>query len=293
MRLQLVVTSVGPAVAAVVLVACGGSAPTSSTASTSTPPTATVTSVTPSKSPSGSASPTPTGHLDVPVYWVGATPQGPRLFREFSVASPATVGPAAVAATAVDVMLHGAAADPAYHSGWPAGTNVATVSRHAATLFIALDVPVGSVPTASSLAVQQLVYTATAAQPGTQDVTLRLRSSAAAMTLHHVGRAPESDVIAPIWIIDPQWGATVSGSRITVTGTASVFEAQFAWQVRRDDHLVASGTAFASVGVPQRGTFRFVTPKLPAGTYVIVAYDRSMSDGSIYAVDRAQVTLAP
>jgi hypothetical protein len=241
-------------------------------------------------SATGSASATSSSALRVPVYWVSPTPRGPRLFREFA-SVPAQNEPSAAATGALDVMLQGPAADPAYRSGWPSTTHLQSVTDHRGVALVTLELAGDSAPARDSLAVQQLVFTVTAAEPGTQAVTLRLQSPSGTSTLQRLVRAPEDEVVAPIWIIDPQWGADISGPRITVTGTAAVFEAQFAWQVRHAGAVVASGTATASVGMPQRGTFSFTTPRLPAGTYVVVAYERSMADGSVTAFDRAQVRL--
>ncbi len=275
------------------LSSCGGPTGPSAPSTASTLPSA---SATPSsgaptaQSPTGSASPSASTALRVPVYWVSPTPRGPRLFREFA-SVPSQNGPSDAATAALAVMLNGSAADPAYRSGWPSTTSLRSVSERGAVVQVTLDLPTDSTPARDSLPVQQLVYTVTAAQPGTNEVTLRLHRPSGASTLRRLVRAPADEVIAPIWIIDPQWGAHVPGSAITVTGSASVFEAQFAWQVRHAGAVVASGTATASIGMPQRGTFSFTTPRLPAGTYVVIAFDRSMADGSVSAFDRAQVTL--
>ena len=277
-----------------ILTGCGAGSP----ASSPTPPPTTAPSATSaspstpaSMSPSMSASANPTGQVTVPVYWVGATRQGPRLFREFASAAPGTPGAASAAAAALGVMLTGSAADPAYDSGWPSNTTLTASGLAGLVVTVALDLH-GARPLArSSLAVQQLVYTATGAQPGTRAVTIRQSSGSSTVTLHSVARAPQADVLAPIWIINPQWGATVTGPTIRVTGTAAVFEAQLAWRIRQGSQVVASGTATASIGAPDRGSWSFVTPKLSPGTYVIEAYDRSMEDGSVVAIDQAQVSV--
>jgi hypothetical protein len=80
-------------------------------------------------------------------------------------------------------------------------------------------------------------------------------------------------------VLAPTQGATVS-SPVTVSGTASVFEATVTWEVdRADGTRVAHGIAMAPIAAPGRGPWS-VTVTLPPGTYVVTAYAVSAKDGS-------------
>uniref|UniRef100_UPI00286E8BC5 hypothetical protein n=1 Tax=Nocardioides sp. TaxID=35761 RepID=UPI00286E8BC5 len=69
-------------------------------------------------SPSATATDTPAPEV-VPVYFVGDTPDGPRLYREFQAGS----GPEGAKMFALRAALSGAA-DPDYRSLWPAGATI-------------------------------------------------------------------------------------------------------------------------------------------------------------------------
>ncbi len=131
----------------------------------------------PSESPSSSPSESPS-HA-VPVYYVGDTPRGLRLYREFQV--PTEAGDPVT--QAADLSVRGGATDPDYRSLWPAGTSVATSSYDGDVLTVNVesadassgslhDRPAGMTRAEAELAIQQVIYTAQAAlgegRPGVQ-----------------------------------------------------------------------------------------------------------------------------
>ena len=134
-------------------------------------------SVTPTEDPSGSGSPDsdPTGgtpgpsdeEFTVAVYYVGDTPHGPRLYREFHKSTGTTALDAALAdATSVQPL------DPDYRTDWPAGIVASTAFDGVGSdglIQITLadesvhDRPAGMSKAEAQIAVEQLIYTAQAA----------------------------------------------------------------------------------------------------------------------------------
>ncbi|GAA4801979.1 Gmad2 immunoglobulin-like domain-containing protein [Nocardioides caeni] len=170
----------------------------------------------------------------VPVYYVGDTPQGDALFREFSQASG--IDPLVASAAAVTA---GDPVDPDYRTPWPRGRFVSVVETSDA---IVVEVPEASWLEAddldaelAELAVQQLVYSL----QGTIGKRLPLRveyDGQPAPTLLGVDASagltakPELDVLALVNVTEPAEGTTVGGT-FTANGRASSFEATVPWRI--------------------------------------------------------------
>lgn len=280
-------TLVALASLALAVVACGRTEP-SATPSPSEPSPATSS---PSGSPTTSPTPSATQTLTpvrVPVYWAGDTSRGPLLYREFLDAS-APAGASGRAVAALELMLAGQPLDPDYESLWPAAVRVVAVTVDGGTAAVELSGPVPrSARDADSPEVQQLVHTVTAALEGVRAVTLTL--DGAELVPGPVSRSPQVDVLAPVWVVDPQDGASV-GRPLRIFGAATVFEATVSWEVLQDGSVVRSGFSTATIGAPARGTWSAVVRRLPPGTYDVVAYETSMKDGSRQFVDDKTVTL--
>lgn len=275
----------------VALVGCGNADPAPSSG---LPPVASPTTTSPASPPSDSptavtTSPSaPTTDARVPVYWAGDTAAGPLLYREFLPAAVPS-GPAGRAIAALQLMLAGRPLDPDYRSLWPPALTVDQVTIDGATADVALSGPLTRQHRdADSIDVQQLVHTVTAAQSGVTEVAVTVNGSP--LLPSAVGRAPAAEVLAPVWVIDPQQGATV-GRPLRLSGSASVFEAQLRWEVLRDDTVVRAGGATATLGAPERGTWSVTVRGLPPGQYRVVAFDVSLQDGSRQFVDDKSVTL--
>jgi hypothetical protein len=222
----------------------------------------------------GCAAPTPSAGT-VPVYVVGGTGAGSRLYREFRAAG----SPDAVASAVA--WLARAPADPDYRSGW-AG-RAAAVSRAGSVVTVRFTA--GAID--ARLAREQVVWTVTAAD---RSVT-RVRVVAPGLPDRPAaGRGDQAGVLGPVWVLAPADGATAGGP-LTVSGTASVFEATVSVEVRRGAAVVARATATASVGAPGRGSWstRFT---LPPGAYVVAAYEVSEKDGARVGVDTKRVTVS-
>ena len=244
-----------------------------------------------SVSPSASAEPsvtTPVVTATVPVYYAGTTDmpgQRYRLYREFQQAPAADATPGGRAAAAVTRMLtRGSAGDPDYQTLWPAGVSLRQASVDRGVVTVDLTGTAGTTPTGglAVLALQQLVWTATAA--GDTDVVRLLVDGQPMARLWGVDiggelrRASGVDTLAPVWLIEPQHGATV-GRTVQVHVSGYAHEGTVNLRVRNAAGAVVQET-FVTLnrGAPDNGEAR-TTFTLAPGRYVVEAYVVSMEDG--------------
>lgn len=225
----------------------------------------------------GTATTAPGGTLfGVPVYWVGESMRSFRLYREFRDV-PDVGGPVA---SAVAAMTRLQPLDPDYLTPWRPAQRVA-VTRSGQTIVVDLSADafagtqVGSELAAQ--AVQQLVYTATAAaaQAGQEAAAVTILVDGAAADVWGVLRVGEpirralmAGTLAHVWVTDPMQGSTVNSGQVRFTGYGTSFEANFPWTIRSaDGRTVASGfTMGGSMG--RFGEFAF-TANLDPGDYTV------------------------
>ncbi len=253
-------------------VALTGTGPGSPTASTALGPRRTAARI---------PAPLPGDPARIPVYVLGGTGAGARLYREFRAGDRADPARAAVAGLAA------APVDPDYRSPWlavPAG-----LTRAGATVTVTFATAPKLAGAAAAMAVQQVVYTVTAADPTVTKVRVVAPGLPAALTGTATGRGEELDMLASVWLLAPLDGGA-AGTPMTVSGTASVFEATVSIEVRRDSAVLARATATASVGAPGRGEWS-TTVSVPPGEYVVAAFEVSEKDGSRVGVDTKRVSV--
>lgn len=263
----------GPAPAA-----SGTTDPTPSAAPTTTAPT--TTSSTPQET---TGAPTEVVE-DAPIYWVGPSKTSFWLYREFrdvpDLGDPVT--------SAVAAMTREEPLDPDYVNPWqPAERVEVTRDGDAITVDLSADAfsgtDVGS--ELAELALQQLVYTATAAAQSQGPVTVLVDGEPAEVWgVLEVGepmeRAPLVDVQASTWVIEPEQGETVSNP-VHVVGYGTAFEATFSWEVRdaATDDVVQEGFVTGEGSMGTYGDFEFTLDDLAPGDYVLEVYQGDMSDG--------------
>lgn len=278
----LAAAATGVAVRAVV----GGRETTPGRAS---PPTATATPTSPIDGRSTATkipAPLPTGP-PVPVYVLGDTEAGPRLYREFRAGRAAAAGDPVRAATTA---LTEPPADPDYRTPWQ-GVSIARIARSGTDVTVRFAGPPRLAGAGeAAVAVQQVVHTVTAADTAVKRVRVAAPGLPASLTGAPVGRAGPLDLLAPVWLLSPADGGRAE-RKVVLRGTASVFEATVNVEVRRGADVVATVTATATVGAPDRGDWT-ATVTLPPGDYVLAAYEVSAKDGSRLAVDTKRVTVA-
>ena len=237
---------------------------------------------------SGGTGPAPASTVNVPVYYVHDDGMELRLYREFHKVEALPEGKLA---TAVAEMFGDRAIDPDYSSSWPADTEVLSVTRSGDTATVDLtDFPsVGS--DAETKAVQQLVYTVTAADNAVKKVRL-LVDGETPQSGHSdwsdpVARAPMLDVQGLVWLLAPTQDGTV-GSPVKVTVFGTAYEGNVIIKAFRGDAEV--DTTFVTTAM---GEFReaSTTFDLDPGTYTVRAYDGNGMNGELTERDSKEFTV--
>jgi spore germination protein GerM len=218
--------------ALVLLVSCSDNSTVTSSgpsaAPSTTPPTATASPGTAPTAAPATTAPT-AGTRAVAVYYVRDTTNGPRLYREFH-RRPATTDALRDAVTA---MLTEPAVDRDYTSLWPKTTRVKGVRLDGSTAIVDLSKEASSGGFGASFesaSLQQLVWTATAANSSVKTVQLLVEGRKVETLWGHVDtskpmtRGMAAAELGPVWILTPVEGGKIKrGSRFG--GEASVFEA--------------------------------------------------------------------
>ena len=265
-----------------------GSPTSPGTAATTTPATTTPGAAPTSASPSTSGP--VAGQVTVPVYYVvDVQGVGPRLYREFHRVT--RTGDTVM--TALTTLFTGQADDPDYRSLWPASTRVLAVTGGGSpTITVNLSgwaTNLGS--SFEAAAVQQLVYTATAADPSVTRVRLTVNGQpppsghldlSAPQT-----RAPALETVANVWVLAPQQGSTVS-SPVVVRVYGTGFEGNVPLKVFRGGTEVASTTVTTMMG---GFTTAQTTITLPAGSYELRAYNDNGRDATLQLWDTKGFTV--
>lgn len=282
-------TTAGCAVIALlVLIGCTATQPPSDSPSPGAP-AGTVTSPPPSDSSPGQLPVAPTGTAGsveptaLPVYYVGDTAVGFRLYREFHRVP--TADPASDAVR--EMLARDSGIDPDYLSYWPVGTQLRGPVRHAGGLItVDLTAQARTAQFGAELAkmtVQQLVYTVQGALRSTDPVRILVEGERVDELWGHVStgnpiyRADPYAIRALVQINEPAHGAQVRRS-FTVTGEAAAFEANVLWEVLRDGTVVRSGYTTAAEG--QRFSAFSFPLTLEAGEYLVrVVEDSGASPG--------------
>lgn len=253
-----------------------------------------------SSAPSSPAAASPALSARIPVYYVGDTKTGPKLFREYHVLmkKPPTSVAAQLKAGLTEMLDGRTAYDKDYHSGWPASASVRSVSvaNGVATIDLSGATVNGYDPPGNAAALQQLIWTGTAYAGGVGvkllfDGKPRATLWKAALPVSGVlRRAPAVDTLARVWVIDPQAGST-SGKPTTVSLAGIVFEGTINVRVKNSSgRVVYSKVVQLTVGAPAQGTAR-LSIRLNPGKYTIEAFEVSMKDGSVAALDGHSFTV--
>ena len=244
---------------------------------------------TPTEPTKSSSAPAPSGGGALPVYYIGDTPQGPRLYREFQ---PNVDGTEPVS-TAVSLAL-GSALDPDYRTGWPAGSSVTTAGLTPDQITIGLsgnlhDRPAGMTAAEAQLAIEQLIYTAQAAYGhGRVPVQFLLNDSHTNRLLGEPASEPLAegtwyDTLALVNITDPSEGTHVSGT-LHITGLASSYEAIVPWKILQGTKVVDQKFFMAEQGGDLIKLYPFAgdidLSGLAPGTYTLVCSTDDPSGGA-------------
>ena len=186
----------------------------------------------------------------VAAYYLGDTPQGVRLYREFrEVTGPSTdeLSDALAALTSTPT-------DPDYRTAWPEGAftgatfadGVITVTLSDTSL---RDRPASMDEETAGMAVQQVVYTVQAAVQERAPVQFRSPDNPIDMvygvpTAEPIVNDKPLDVLSLVNFSDPAEGARVTGT-LNVSGVADSFEANVPWQILQGSEVVLDGFVMA------------------------------------------------
>lgn len=274
------------AVAALLVLSGCGTASTSTSSSNST-------SISISTSASTPSNPTPETMV-LAQYWVADTARGFRLYREFARLE---VSPDPITA-ALRALVTSQPKDSDYMSLWPLGTkiNSVVVSGKKATIDLTFDnLNVGA--EGEILAIAQLVWTATAADPSVTKISLIVDGKKIESLAGHVDagmtftRAPTYEVLAPVWITSPEEGVEISAEGFTLSGLASTFEANVVWKVSQNGKLIQQGSTTSLGAAPAWEPWSVAISGLTPGVYQFAAMEFSAKDGSLVAQDTKTATL--
>ncbi len=231
-----------------------------------------------------SSSSVPADTVTVPVYFVGQTPQGPRLYREFRKVEADNPLEEALA-----LLAAGDALDPDYGTLLPAGG--LREDSQDELLYISLPDsswaarPAGMSEQEARLAVQQIVYTAQGVAQERIPVGFVLDGASSPILGLDEGdgfkAAPQLEVLAFMNVTTPEEGAAVSGA-FTAEGVGSSFEATVLWEVRDGAGAVVLDGFTTAEGWMDKlypWTAEVDVSGLSPGTYTFAAVTDDPSDG--------------
>jgi hypothetical protein len=232
--------------------------------------------------PPASQSPDAPDQVAVPVYFVGQTPIGPRLYREFrNVEADNPVDEALALLTAGDTL------DPDYSTLLPRGT--VTVPAYDESISVSVpsdyaDRPNDMSAKEASLAIQQIVLTIQGVLQRRSPVVFTSDGSHTpvfGIDKDAFQTADQNDVLAFVNVTQPAEGATVSGT-LDASGVANSFEATVPWEVRDESGAKVLDGFSTAEGWGDRlypWQAQVDLSGLAPGTYSFVALTDDPSDG--------------
>ena len=274
--------------AVVTAVAVSGPATLSSEEDPTEPPVASAPGEASSSDTASEDSASPTATRAVAGYYLGETPAGVRLYREFRSVEAPDDGPSA----SVELLTTDPA-DPDYRTAWPDGAFAgAEVGDDRITVELA-DASLAERPGSmreedAAASVQQVVYTlqayaqqrlpvefTTADGPLDQVVGVPLSGPVAA--------APALEVLSHVNLSDPEEGQTLSGS-VPVNGVASSFEANVPWTLADSSGQPVADGFFTAEGYLEPRLFPFSDAidlsSVAPGTYTLTVSTEDASGGA-------------
>ena len=219
--------------------------------------------------------------VEVPVYYVGDTAAGPRLFAETHLVD-------GVSGSDLDAAVQALASpptDPDYSMWASAGGLAASASSDGNTITIDLSAevprPAGMDAETARVSLQSLVWTVGAAADSAAPVRFTVAGRPADRVLGvdtsaPLERAGAESVLAAVSVSSPTEGATVP-SGFEVRGQAATFEATVVWELKQGDTVVDDGFATARECC-RLAPYTFTVTASP-GDYTLVVRDTDESDG--------------
>jgi hypothetical protein len=229
-----------------------------------------------------------------PVYWIGGSDSNVFLYREFRDV-PEQENPVT---RALRAMMSEQPLDPDFFTPWQNPSQLATSisGKDVITVDVSEDAFNSNLDAdMAARAVQQLVYTATAAAASSglidsgQQIRVRIlvdgHTDYVAFNHVHLGSlmARTPGLVAPVWIIDPQENVEVADGSVKVTGRSTTPGGKIRWQILRsedngDKTPFLTGETTAAADPAQAGVFT-LSLTLPAGDFELRAAQASNQGG--------------
>lgn len=217
-----------------------------------------------------------------PVYWIGRTGSSVFLYREFRDV-PEQENPVT---RALRAMMKDKPLDPDFFTPWQNPSKLATSisGKDVITVDVSEDAFNSNLDAdMAARAVQQLVYTATAAAASSglidsgQQIRVRILVDGHTdyVAFDHIQLGDlmtrGAGMVAPVWIIDPQENVEIADGSVKITGRSTLAGSKLRWQIQRAEQdgnkvpfLTGETTASAQPG--QGGIFTLALT-LPSGDY--------------------------
>ncbi|WP_141361096.1 GerMN domain-containing protein [Glutamicibacter uratoxydans] len=218
----------------------------------------------------------------MPVYWLDNTDSGVYLYREY-VQDTRHQEPIS---DAIAYLLAGKAADPGWYTHLKPSEDIGASIDNSNLITLDLPAKVFSAHLDRGLSertVQQLVFTATAAAAnsgilvGNTPATVRIlvdgKPNEVVFGGYELQDVYERDTrfMAPVWVIDPQFGSVVESGSVKITGRTSDFTKGTYYQLNAKGSAAASKSAaapnkLADKSIESDGSFELTT-RLAPGSY--------------------------
>lgn len=247
-----------------------------------------------SDSPSPSESPSTTGDtIATGIYYVGDTPSGPRLYREFAQV------PANSRLLAALELATQTPQDPDYRTLWPTGSftqagfdGTGTDGQYSITLADASlhDRPATMTPDEARMAVQAAIYTVQAAGQSRAPVQFFLDGNPVDQvygvpTSEPLANDPVLETLSHVSLTTPTEGQVLSGNTLEVTGVANSFEANVVARLQRYEGTeIVAQQPFTAEGWMGDQLFPFSgsldVTGVPPGKYLLMVMTDDPSGGA-------------
>jgi hypothetical protein len=240
----------------------------------------------PTPEPSDTGGPAPEARA-LAVYYLGDTPVGPRLYREFHRVETADPMLSAVR----EAM--GQALDPDYRTMWPDSVQVEAVRVDGDVIRVELSEaparPAGMSEAEAAMSVEQVIYTAQAAAQTRAPVQFQVDGNPVAEVLGQptsepLANGPVLETLSHVSLTSPAEGDTASGT-LEVSGVANSFEANVVLRLQRFEGTQVALEDFATAeGWMGEQLFPFETSidlaGVQPGRYVLIAMTDDPSGGA-------------
>lgn len=240
-----------------------------------------------------------------PIYWLGERDSTVYLYRQYTEAEdqgdPVT--------TAIKYLTEHEPLDPDYFNLWSKASRIGTSVNpgNVITVDISADAFARRVDAGlAERAIQQLVYTATAAASAAGLLTQDTPASVDILVDGHSGYEAfghvklsgpiqrDASLRAPIWIIDPQQETVLTAGKATIHGVSATFPGGTRWTLKKvvdgEGTRVAGGSLHLGGGKLADNEFQ-VDVVLEPGTYTLAVWGQAKDDAKRLSQDTKNFTV--